>query len=141
MRADPAKANQNGAMPAAKQPAETAARTRWRDELGELVHDDRPTFSRHVIIAHPPGPLVGRRRMSGTGAGCRLRPGRRPAKLAAMTSGTDSNPEDEYADDEYADHDAEDRGQPSTPAAIPDEEPEEDVLEQRQEIPYREDDR
>jgi hypothetical protein len=58
-----------------------------------------------------------------------------------MTSGIDSNPEDEYADDEYADHDAEDRGQPSTPAGIPDEEPEEDVLEQRQEIPYREDDR
>ena len=58
-----------------------------------------------------------------------------------MTSGTDSSPEDEYADDEYADHDAEDRGQPSTPAEIPDEEPEEDVLEQRQEVPYREDDR
>ena len=33
-----------------------------------------------------------------------------------MTSSIDSNPEDEYADDEYADHDAEDRGQPSTPA-------------------------
>jgi hypothetical protein len=58
-----------------------------------------------------------------------------------MTSSFDSNPEDEYADDEYADHDAEDRGQPSTPAGIPDEEPEEDVLEQRQEVPYREDDR
>jgi hypothetical protein len=57
-----------------------------------------------------------------------------------MTSGTDSNPEDEYADDEYADHDAEDREQPSTPAGIPDDEPEEDVLEQRQEVPYREDD-
>jgi hypothetical protein len=79
--------------------------------------------------------------MSGTGAGCRLRSGHRQAKLAAMTSGTDSNPEDEYADDEYADHDAEDRGQPSTLADIPDEEPEEDVLEQRQEVPYREDDR
>ena len=52
-----------------------------------------------------------------------------------MTSSIDSNPEDEYADDEYADHDAEDRGQPSTPADIPDEEPEEDVLEQRQEVP------
>jgi hypothetical protein len=58
-----------------------------------------------------------------------------------MTSSIDSNPEDEYADDEYADHDAEDRGQPSTPADIPDGEPEEDVLEQRQEVPYREDDR
>ena len=58
-----------------------------------------------------------------------------------MTSSIDSNPEDEYADDEYADHDAEDRGQPSTPADIPDEEPGEDVLEQRQEVPYREDDR
>jgi hypothetical protein len=58
-----------------------------------------------------------------------------------MTSGIDSNPEDEYADDEYADHDAEDRGQPPAPAGIPDEEPEEDVLEQRQEVPYREDDR
>ena len=62
-----------------------------------------------------------------------------------MTSSTDSNPEDEYADDEYADdeyadHDAEDREQPSTPAGIPDDEPEEDVLEQRQEVPYREDD-
>ena len=58
-----------------------------------------------------------------------------------MTSSIDSNPEDEYADDEYADHDAEDRGQPSTPDGIPAEEPEEDVLEQRQEVPYREDDR
>src|SRR6185437_1657259 len=80
-------------------------------------------------------------RIPGTGAGCRLRPGQRQARLAAMTSSIDSNPEDEYADDEYADHDAEDRGQPSTPADIPDEEPEEDVLEQRQEVPYREDDR
>ena len=53
-----------------------------------------------------------------------------------MTSSTDSNPEDEYADDEYADHDAEDREQPSTPTEIPDDEPEEDVLEQRQEVPY-----
>jgi hypothetical protein len=57
-----------------------------------------------------------------------------------MTSSIDSNPEDEYADDEYADRDAEDRGQPSTPPDIPDDEPEEDVLEQRQEVPYREDD-
>ncbi len=54
-----------------------------------------------------------------------------------MTSGMNSSPEDEYADDEYADHDAEDREQPSTPAEIPDDEPKEDVLEQRQEIPYR----
>jgi len=64
-----------------------------------------------------------------------------PARLAAMASSPDRNPEDEYADDEYADHDAEDREQPSTPAEIPDDEPEADVLEQRQEVPYREDDR
>jgi hypothetical protein len=57
-----------------------------------------------------------------------------------MTSSKDTNPEDEYADDEYADHDAEDREQPSTPTDIPVEEPEEDVLEQRQEVPYGEDD-
>jgi hypothetical protein len=57
-----------------------------------------------------------------------------------MTSSTDSNPEDEYADDEYADHDAEDREQPSTQAEIPDDEPEADVLEQRLEVPYGEDD-
>jgi len=59
----------------------------------------------------------------------------------AMTSSFDSNPEDEYADDEYADYDAEDREQPSTPTEIPDDEPEDDVLEQRQEVPYSEDDR
>jgi hypothetical protein len=54
-----------------------------------------------------------------------------------MAPSTGSNPEDEYADDEYADYDAEDREQPSVPAAIPDDEPEDDVLEQRQEIiPY-----
>jgi hypothetical protein len=58
-----------------------------------------------------------------------------------MTSSTNTNPEEEYADDEYADHDAEDREQPSTPAEIPDDEPEEDGLEQRQEVPYGEDDR
>ena len=57
-----------------------------------------------------------------------------------MTSSPDTNPEDEYADDEYADHDAEDREQPSTPTDIPVEEPEADVLEQRQEVPYGEDD-
>ena len=57
-----------------------------------------------------------------------------------MASSTDSNPEDEYADDEYADYDAEDREQPSTPAAITDDEPEDDVLEQRQEVPYGDDD-
>ena len=57
-----------------------------------------------------------------------------------MTSSSDSNPEDEYADDEYADHEAEDLEQPSTPHEIPDEEPEADVLEQRQEVPYDEDD-
>ena len=58
-----------------------------------------------------------------------------------MASSTDSNPEDEYADDEYADYDAEDREQPSVAAAIPDDEPEDDVLEQRQEVPYGDDDR
>jgi len=58
-----------------------------------------------------------------------------------MTSGIDSNPEDEYADDEYADHDAEDREQPSTPTDIPGDEPEQDVPERRQEVPCREDDR
>jgi hypothetical protein len=56
-----------------------------------------------------------------------------------MTSSFDRNPEDEYADDEYADHDAEDREEPSTPAEIPDDEPLADVLEQRQEVPYDED--
>jgi len=68
-------------------------------------------------------------------------PGHRHARLTAMAPGTSSNPEDEYADDEYADYDAEDREQPSVPAAIPDDEPEDDVLEQRQEIPYGDDDR
>jgi hypothetical protein len=58
-----------------------------------------------------------------------------------MTSSTDSSPEDEYADDEYADYDAEDREKPSTPAAIPADEPEDDVLEQRQEVPYGDEDR
>jgi hypothetical protein len=47
------------------------------------------------------------------------------------------NPEDEYADDQYA----EDREQPSGPAEIPDDEPEDDVLEQRQEVPYGDDER
>jgi inner membrane transporter RhtA len=56
----------------------------------------------------------------------------------AMTSSFDNNPEDEYADDEYADYDAEDREQPSTPSEIPDDEPVDDVLEQRQEVPYGE---
>ncbi len=56
-----------------------------------------------------------------------------------MVSSTGSNPEDEYADDEYADYHAEDREQPSVPAGIPDEEPEDDVLEQRQEVPYGDD--
>ena len=55
-----------------------------------------------------------------------------------MPSSTDRNPEGEYADDEYAD---DDREQPSTPEDIPDDEPEEDVLEQRQEVPFGEDDR
>jgi hypothetical protein len=57
-----------------------------------------------------------------------------------MTASFDRNPEDEYADDEYADLDAEDREQPSTPSEISDDEPEADVLEQRQEVPYREED-
>jgi len=56
-----------------------------------------------------------------------------------MTSSFGSNPEDEYADDEYADDDAEDREEPSVPEQIPDDEPEADVLEQRAEIPYDED--
>jgi hypothetical protein len=56
-----------------------------------------------------------------------------------MTSSFDSNPEDEYADDEYADYDAEDREQPSTPTEIPDDEPVDDVLEQRQEVTDGED--
>jgi hypothetical protein len=43
--------------------------------------------------------------------------------------------------DEYADYGAENREQPSTPAGIPDDEPEDDVLEQRQEVPYGDDDR
>jgi len=89
----------------------------------------------------PAGGPAGGRQLSGTGAAARLRPRHLQVRLAAMTSGTDSNPEDEYADDEYADHDAEDREQPPTPADIPDDEPEEDVLEQRQEDPYREDER
>jgi hypothetical protein len=53
-----------------------------------------------------------------------------------MVSSIGSNPEDEYADDEYADYDAEDREQPSESAGIPDDEPEDDVLERRQEVPY-----
>ena len=57
-----------------------------------------------------------------------------------MAPSNDRNPEDEYADDEYADYDAEDREQPSVSAEIPDDEPEDDVLEQRQEVPYRDDD-
>jgi hypothetical protein len=50
-------------------------------------------------------------------------------------SDTERNPEDEYADDEYADHDAEDRDQPFVSTQIPGDEPEADVLEQRQEVP------
>ena len=57
-----------------------------------------------------------------------------------MASSPDRNPEDEYADDEYADQDAEVREQPSTPTEIPDDEPVDDVLEQRQEVPYGDDD-
>jgi hypothetical protein len=65
-----------------------------------------------------------------------LRPGHRHARLTALVPSTGSNPEDEYADDEYADDDAEDREQPSAPAAIPDGEPGDDMPEQRQEIPH-----
>jgi hypothetical protein len=50
-------------------------------------------------------------------------------------SDTERNPEDEYADDEYADDDAEDRDQPFVSTQIPGDEPEADVLEQRQEVP------
>jgi len=57
-----------------------------------------------------------------------------------MASNPDGNPEDEYSDDEYADYDAEDREQPTAPTEIPDDEPVDDVLEQRQEVPYDDDD-
>ena len=50
-------------------------------------------------------------------------------------SDTETSPEDEYADDEYADHDAEDLDQPFVSTQIPDEAPEADVIEQRQEVP------
>jgi hypothetical protein len=53
-----------------------------------------------------------------------------------MVSGTGSDPEGEYAD-----YDAEDREQPSVPVEIPDDEPEDDVLEQRQEVPYGDEER
>ena len=75
--------------------------------------------------------------MSGTR---QVRKPSQPARLAGMATETDSNPEDEYADDEYADYDAEDREQPSVPTEIPDDEPEDDVLEQRQEVPYSDED-
>ena len=58
-----------------------------------------------------------------------------------MAPSTGRNPEDEYADDQYADYDAEDREQPSVPDTIPDDEPEDDVLEQRQEVIPDDDDR
>jgi hypothetical protein len=48
---------------------------------------------------------------------------------------TDTNPENEYADDEYADHDAEDFDEPFLSTRIPNEAPEADVIEQRQEVP------
>jgi hypothetical protein len=79
------------------------------------------------------GPIADRH-LPGTGADCLFAARAPAARLAAMTPSTDSNPE-EYADDEYADHGE----QPSTPADIPDDQPEADVLEQRQEVPYRED--
>jgi hypothetical protein len=46
------------------------------------------------------------------------------------------HPEEEYAGEEYADYDAEDRKQPSVPAEIPGDEPEDGVLEQRREVLY-----
>jgi hypothetical protein len=58
-----------------------------------------------------------------------------------MASTTGDNPEDEYADEEYADNDAEDREQPSAATEIPDDEPEDDVLEQRQDVPDGDDER
>jgi hypothetical protein len=60
------------------------------------------------------------------------------AKLTVMAD-TDSNPENEYADDEYAGRTAEDYEQPEVPLAIPFDEPEADVLEQRQEVPLDQD--
>jgi hypothetical protein len=57
-----------------------------------------------------------------------------------MPANSDSNPEDEYADDQYADYDAEDLEEPPAAPGIPDDEPEADVLEQRQEVPYYTDD-
>jgi hypothetical protein len=53
-----------------------------------------------------------------------------------MASSTGSTPKDEYAGKEYADYDAGDREQPSVPVKIPGDEPEDDVLEQRREVPY-----
>lgn len=56
-----------------------------------------------------------------------------------MPANTESNPEDEYADDQYVDHGAEDLEPPPAPPQIPADEPEADVLEQRQEVPYFDD--
>src|SRR5262249_52956543 len=84
---------------------------------------DRPAdVARQEVAGHPRCPAVWHR-------------GHRRARLTAMAPGTDSTPEDESADDESAAHYAEDREQPWVPAAIPDDEPEDDVLEQRQEVP------
>jgi hypothetical protein len=46
-----------------------------------------------------------------------------------------ATPGDEHADGEYAGYDAEDREQPSSPADIPGDEPEQDVPGQRREVP------
>jgi hypothetical protein len=105
-----------------------------------LIHEGEGVVAKALLPAAASKPVSAANGQAPARADC-LRPGLLQARLAAMTSGIDSNPEDEYADDEYTDHDAEDREQPSTPADIPDDEPEEDVLEQRQEVPYREDDR
>ena len=61
--------------------------------------------------------------------------------MPPLPDGTLSAIRREYADDEYADYDADAREQPSVPTEIPDDEPENDVLEQRQEVLYGDDDR
>ncbi len=108
--------------------------------------------SQGPAAAGGPGPVAGASRLAGDrrhrerqrGHGqlwrAHVSPCRAVGQDEAMTSSFDSNPEDEYADDEYVDFDAEDREQPSTRSEIPDDEPVDDVLEQRQEVPYAQDD-
>jgi inner membrane transporter RhtA len=102
--------------------------------VGLMVLGQSPALADWIAIAA----IVSANAVSMSTAGGRLRG---MEDHEGMTSSFDSNPEDEYADDEYADHDAEDREQPSTPAEIPDDEPVDDVLEQRQEVPYGDGDR